>query len=480
MASLTDKELEKALRDAQRKAKDIILTDAAKARGIGRLRVRARPSMREGGRPQALFYFRYVDSEGAQRQEPLGVYDPRGRAGLTLRGAREKAGELSKLYQGGVRDLRAHLDHQAALDRAEIERAAKAREEAERLAVSGSFKALLDAYVAYLESQGRVSAQDARNLFRRNITQEWPTLTVMRANEITVREVNAILSKLIERGAGRTAGKLRAYLRAAFTLALSADNDPTVPPSLRGFNLSGNPAAAVPAKALARFNVARERVLAVAELRGYLEALDRLPDSISRDALRLSLLLGGQRLAQLVRVGQQDLDLEGRTVTLFDAKGKRSSPRAHRLPLTDTTHGIFARLVTIAGAREDGLQPLLFSNTGKVPVRVETLSAVAADISKAMVKAKTSPVPFELRDIRRTCETELARIGVSRDIRAQLQSHGLGGVQQRHYDKHDYMDEKRLALLKWESYLESVREGDKAGAKVTKLPQARRARMRRA
>jgi len=30
----------------------------------------------------------------------------------------------------------------------------------------------------------------------------------------------------------------------------------------------------------------------------------------------------------------------------------------------------------------------------------------------------------------------LAAMGVSSDVRAQLQSHGLGGVQSRHYDRH--------------------------------------------
>ena len=32
------------------------------------------------------------------------------------------------------------------------------------------------------------------------------------------------------------------------------------------------------------------------------------------------------------------------------------------------------------------------------------------------------------------------------EVRAHLQSHGLGGVQARHYDRHDYLEEKRGAL----------------------------------
>ncbi len=64
--------------------------------------------------------------------------------------------------------------------------------------------------------------------------------------------------------------------------------------------------------------------------------------------------------------------------------------------------------------------------------------------------------PFQLRDIRRTCETRLAAMGVSKDVRAQLQSHGLGGIQGRHYDKHDYLAEKSAALAAWAKFLETA------------------------
>jgi hypothetical protein len=53
---------------------------------------------------------------------------------------------------------------------------------------------------------------------------------------------------------------------------------------------------------------------------------------------------------------------------------------------------------------------------------------------------------FQLRDVRRSIETLLAAAGVSKDVRAQLQSHGLSEVQDRHYDHHDYMKEKERAI----------------------------------
>jgi hypothetical protein len=53
--------------------------------------------------------------------------------------------------------------------------------------------------------------------------------------------------------------------------------------------------------------------------------------------------------------------------------------------------------------------------------------------------------PLRIRFTNRV-ETLLAENGVSREVRGHLQSHGLTGVQARHYDGHDYMPEKRQAI----------------------------------
>jgi hypothetical protein len=53
---------------------------------------------------------------------------------------------------------------------------------------------------------------------------------------------------------------------------------------------------------------------------------------------------------------------------------------------------------------------------------------------------------FELRDLRRKCETMLAALGVSSDIRAQVQTHGLGGVRARHYYRYHHMAGKSETL----------------------------------
>lgn len=53
---------------------------------------------------------------------------------------------------------------------------------------------------------------------------------------------------------------------------------------------------------------------------------------------------------------------------------------------------------------------------------------------------------FQTKRLRSGVETVLAKANISGEKRGRLQSHGISGVQSRHYDGHDYMDEKLEAL----------------------------------
>ncbi|MGA7538217.1 MAG: hypothetical protein WBW93_05570 [Steroidobacteraceae bacterium] len=89
-----------------------------------------------------------------------------------------------------------------------------------------------------------------------------------------------------------------------------------------------------------------------------------------------------------------------------------------------------------------------------------------------MIQSREARERFEMRDLRRTAETMLASLGLSGDVRAQLQSHGLGGVQMRHYDRHDYALEKRAAVELWAAHLERLKAGEVAS--VTSIDQGRK------
>lgn len=50
-------------------------------------------------------------------------------------------------------------------------------------------------------------------------------------------------------------------------------------------------------------------------------------------------------------------------------------------------------------------------------------------------------------------------LGISKDTRAQLLSHGIAGVQDVVYDKANYLSSKTTALKIWIDYLATVRKG---------------------
>jgi integrase len=200
-------------------------------------------------------------------------------------------------------------------------------------------------------------------------------------------------------------------------------------------------------------------------LKGYLASLGT---ELADQALKLALYAGGQRMAQLLRAKVGDSDQHTQTLRLWDGKGKRREAREHLLPLApkaaEIVTGLIARTIATETekAKEQGREPVysslwLFSTHGRVAMTFETPGIRAASIAKAM-----KGEPFNLRDIRRTVETMLAGMGISKDTRAQLLSHGLSGVQSAHYDRHGYTDEKRAALVAWEQRLETISKEKRA------------------
>jgi hypothetical protein len=106
----------------------------------------------------------------------------------------------------------------------------------------------------------------------------------------------------------------------------------------------------------------------------------------------------------------------------------------------------------------------LFSTDDRTGMREETISELVKTLSEQMVEAGEAREPFQLRDLRRTAETMLAKLGTGPNIRGEVQSHGLGGVQKRHYDQHDYLEEKRAALQLWASHLAALKARTAVGA----------------
>jgi len=412
-------------------------------------------------------YFGYAH-EGKKRKLPIGTYDEEGISGLTLKDCREKYGVISAIYQSGIADLHAHFERErAAAERAkhaEVEAARRAAEEAQR----GTLRQLLAARVSYLQRKGSTnSAKDEDSMFRRHLPKE---LKDRKATEPGAPEFKLVIGKLVEAGHGRGAAKLRTALRAAYQLAIDSGTDPDVPLEFGAFGITVNPVASISARSLSKYNRARERTLSAPELTAFLKRVDAIEQVQLREALKLCLYLGGQRPTQLLRTVATDIDIDAGSITLHDKKGRRrAGPRRHVVPLTKEASAILeARLVVIVdiGERRRALGDFravpVFSTDDVTPMWRNTLSALVKEISDSMVKEGEARAPFQLRDIRRTCETMLAALKVSKDVRSQLLSHGLGGVQNKHYDHHTYWLEKVQALKRWAAHLAKLKAGKSA------------------
>lgn len=367
--------------------------------------------------------------------------------------AREEARRLQLLVDQGA-DPREEKAARLAAQEAE-----KVRAEAERTAAAErqkyTLRALCDAYVDHLAARDRRrGAASARSAFKRHVIEAKPEIAALPASEITPHHVAQIVRRVIEAGKDATAATVRSYLSAAFNAARRAPFDAKLPAALIAFNVTTNPVepiATIPGNA-------RNRTLSADELQAYVKALRDDPVDM---ALKVALFSGGQRMAQLLRATAADYDPTTRTLRLFDPKGRRTTAREHLLPLGPKCAALVAPLAEKAKTSPSGL---LFSSHGTRPMAETTPGKRVVEIVRDEKMA-----PFNLLDVRRTAETMLAGMGISRDTRAQLLSHGLGGVQDQHYDRHGYADEKRAALIAWERRLDEIEKGIKPAGNVRPL-----------
>lgn len=389
------------------------------------------------------FYWRYTH-KGKTDRLAIGTYDssappkslnPTAR-GYSIAAATEACRALAMKHleakdEGGIRRQQelTRREHEKVL---QAEAAERKQREQELAAAENTLGKLLTAYADHLEALERHSHADVRSIFRLHLEEVWPELCQRPANSVAPEEIADVIRSVVERGKGRTSNKLRAYLRAAYQCALDAKYKGTLPAAFKSFLVTTNPVAST--KRDKKFDKADKRPLSLEELRAYWRIVKDLPGTEGK-ALRLHLLTGGQRIEQLLRLTKQQVN--GNEVTLIDAKGPTDeAPRLHKLPVLPAAK---LDLESLMGSATEG--EFVFS-TGKGKRKVSNMTLL--NWAKAAVGSEIKD--FQLKRIRSGVETVLAKANVSLEHRGHLQSHGISGVQLKHYDGHDYMDQKREAL----------------------------------
>jgi len=346
------------------------------------------------------------------------------------------------------------------------------RQEAARVSrEAGSFGALLDLYQTMLEEAGRASAGAVQETLSRHVPvtiRAIPAIRITRHHVMDMME--AVTKSAAERGFSgkRTADMLRGYISSAYEFGIRASVSPEWRKRAKAFqSLEANPAHRVakfqPQVVVGERNLSNDEVVFLWNKAGV--------EALSMDLalyLKLALALGGQRATELLHSEWSEFDMSERVWSIPMARRKIRNKAKHKephiVPINDIAASLLEQLSPLSGA---GVY-LFPDQSGKKPRTVDALNQAIKRFCNPQGKSERKPFNhFSSRDIRRTAKTLMGKAGLDKEIRDRIQGHAFGDVASQHYDRYDYLPEKRQALDKWGWWLDQLVTGKKA--KVVQL-----------
>lgn len=225
--------------------------------------------------------------------------------------------------------------------------------------------------------------------------------------------------------------------------------------------LAANPMAGIP-KPLGAVKK-RGRYLRPREIKTFWEACEKLPAPYG--ALFRFALVTAARRSECATVEWSEIDLEEAVWRLPARKAKNG--REHLIPLGKKALQIMQAQPVVLVDRE-GIKtesPFVFarSDGGVVNAWSAAMQLLNKECGFQRVGAKGAKITDEegegawisLHDLRRTAATELSYLRVAPHIRERVLCHAQTALNE-HYDKHDYLPEKREALEALSARIESI------------------------
>jgi integrase len=382
------------------------------------------------------FYYRYRSPNGGQPRLKLGPYPA-----LKLADAREEALQLAGAVARGA---------DPAYDRR------KARDDTRSQTIR-TLNDLSESYFAACESGGW--APKGKKKRRRVIDRErdiWGryvsrTIGNLRLVDVTSKEVKKLLGGMVARGINAQTNLTQAVIRQAFNYAISTFDGDLVSSNPAHFRKMG-------------LSKPKTRVLNDPEIRTfwrgcYLNRKEagvakgaRWPDRPMQIVLQLCLLLM-LRECEVVGMQVSELDLD-QGLWLIPAERMKGN-REHLVPLPPVAIGLIREAMRL----RPGVDSIfVFPSPRRAvdkPMREDSVTHAMEGIVKALGIENASP-----HDLRRTASTFATseRVGVTPFIRSKLLAHstpsgGGAAVSNIHYDRNEYVVEKRAALRVWADVL---------------------------
>jgi integrase len=408
---------------------------------------------------------KYVSNVRAPKSGRLELADAL-ESGLTLRVTpRDVRSWVGRIWTTAQKQRRILIGHPRAVDGAPVLSLAEARAATRNLKIlAAEGKALVpgdgvrgamtwgqlaEEYILWTADNRREStaAEVARILNSRDLA-EWQDRP---AKAISPDDVRALRDRVHERGASMATKTVRIISG----MGNWATDEGKLP---------ANPAKGVRARAPEK---ARERVLTDTEIGIFWRACDRL--GFPHGQIGQLLLCTMTRVREIGQLPWGELNLDFRVWGLPGPRTKPKRPLTVHLsrPAIAILRPLHEQRATIP-ARAASPYVFIGANGG----RIESFSHMKEALDKAMEEESGEPpAPFQLRDLRRTAATVMARLGVAPHVVEKLLNHAgaeaLGGPLAAVYNTYTY-DEARVEAL------------DRLGEFITALAAPRVVPLRRA
>jgi integrase len=270
------------------------------------------------------------------------------------------------------------------------------------------------------------SVNEVRRSLQRDVVPAWGDRPI---TDITRRDIIALLDGIAGR-APVQANRVFSMLRKLFNWCVDRDILPTSP--------------CVRVKPPGQ-ETDRDRTLSDDELKRVWRAADLLGWPFG-PATKL-LILTAQRRDEIAMVRWNEINLEGALWTIPAEKSKNG--QAHEVPLSPAALDILNSLPHMG--------ELVFTTTGTTPI---------SGFSKAKVRLdKLSEVTdWRLHDLRRTATTGMAKMGIAPHVVDRILNHTAGTIRgvAAVYNRHAYLDERRVALDAWARRVDALVNGTPA------------------
>jgi integrase len=294
------------------------------------------------------------------------------------------------------------------------------KSEAKRRMVADRVDDVLEAFIAQHVSQNRSAAQLSRVL-RREVGSAWGSRSI---HEITKRDVIDVVSAIEQRGAPVAANKalkvVKTFLRWCVGRAL----------------LDRSPADGIP---LPTKEVARDRVLSDDELAQVIIAARQIGGPYG--GIVELLALTGQRREEVARGTWDEFDLREGLWSLPNRRTKNSKP--HVVHLSEESLAVLAQVPKGERFVFSVLSGKPFQQFSQAKRNLDELSGVR---------------DWCLHDLRRTCVSGMARLGVAPHVADKILNHQSGTISgvAAVYQRHDFLAERKDALERWGSYVAKI------------------------